>query len=202
MHETCKLTDNIYNYPLMSMGKVKVDSIDDNEEMQIMDEAFCILGFTNQEKTDVHRISAICMQMSRLEFTGIGEVSSPKNLDADETCNEVLQFAESGEALYDAFINPKYKVVFVKNQLPYFLRLLPSGSTNSKCCCCNYRNRINSKNIYGRLFRYLVDMCNSGVRTLVRTDISSNRRKVELLSARTQVLQLFWQIFSSCNRST
>merc|ERR1712180_9462 len=40
MHETCKLTDNIYDYPLMSMGKVKVDSIDDAEEMQIMDEAF------------------------------------------------------------------------------------------------------------------------------------------------------------------
>ena len=52
----------------MSMGKVKVDSIDDNEEMQIMDEAFDILGFTNQEKTDVYRISAICMQMSRLEL--------------------------------------------------------------------------------------------------------------------------------------
>ena len=52
----------------MSMGKVKVDSIDDNEEMQIMDEVFDILGFTNQEKTDVYRISAICMKMSRLEL--------------------------------------------------------------------------------------------------------------------------------------
>ena len=111
MHETCLLSDNIYDYPLMSMGKVKVDSIDDNEEMQIMDEAFDILGFTYQEKTDVYRISAICMQMSRLEFTGMGEVASPKNLDAGETCNNILQFADTGEALYDAFINPKYKVV-------------------------------------------------------------------------------------------
>ena len=131
MHETCLLSDNIYDYPLMSMGKVKVDSIDDNEEMQIMDEAFDILGFTYQEKTDVYRISAICMQMSRLEFTGMGEVASPKNLDAGETCNNILQFAESGEALYDAFINPKYKVVihFEKSQLLFFLRLVLSGST-------------------------------------------------------------------------
>ena len=131
MHETCLLSDNIYDYPLMSMGKVKVDSIDDAEEMQIMDEAFDILGFTYQEKTDVYRISAICMQMSRLEFTGMGEVASPKNLDAGETCNNILQFADTGEALYDAFINPKYKVVihFEKSQLLFFLRLVLSGST-------------------------------------------------------------------------
>ena len=33
------------DYPSCCLGKVKVDSIDDVEEMQIMDEAFDILGF-------------------------------------------------------------------------------------------------------------------------------------------------------------
>ena len=33
------------HYPSCCLGKVKVDSIDDVEEMQIMDEAFDILGF-------------------------------------------------------------------------------------------------------------------------------------------------------------
>merc|ERR1711892_1151994 len=28
LHESCLLSDNIYDYPLMSMGKVKVESID------------------------------------------------------------------------------------------------------------------------------------------------------------------------------
>ena len=62
LHELCQLTDNIYgkktllleqsiihfdfsDYPSCCLGKVKVDSIDDVEEMQIMDEAFDILGF-------------------------------------------------------------------------------------------------------------------------------------------------------------
>ena len=62
MHESCQLSDNIYgkcavdktldahiasskDYPSCCLGKVKVDSIDDEEEMQIMDEAFDILGF-------------------------------------------------------------------------------------------------------------------------------------------------------------
>ena len=65
LHESCKLTDNIYDYPLMSMGKVKVESIDDAEEMQIMDEAFDVLGFSHTEKYDVYRISSICMMLSR-----------------------------------------------------------------------------------------------------------------------------------------
>ena len=111
LHEACKLSDNIYDYPLMSMGKVKVDSIDDAEEMQIMDEAFDILGFTHDEKYDVYRVSALCMHFTKLEFTGMGEVASPKSLDAGENLNDILHFAESGEAMYDAFINPKYKVI-------------------------------------------------------------------------------------------
>ena len=37
LHEYCKLTDDIYDYPCVSMGKVLVDSIDDVEEMEIMD---------------------------------------------------------------------------------------------------------------------------------------------------------------------
>ena len=63
LHELCQLSDNIYgkdsihkmmklcsyalvtDYPSCCLGKVTVDSIDDTEEMQIMDEAFDILGF-------------------------------------------------------------------------------------------------------------------------------------------------------------
>ena len=37
LHASCGLSDDIYDYPAVSMGKVKVDSIDDEEEMLIMD---------------------------------------------------------------------------------------------------------------------------------------------------------------------
>ena len=112
LHEACLLSDNIHDYPSCAMGKVKVDSIDDNEEMMIMDEAFDILGFTRDEKFDVYKVSSFCMQMSRLEFQGMGEVASPKSLDAGETLNQMCHFGDSGEAIYDAFINPKFKVQF------------------------------------------------------------------------------------------
>jgi hypothetical protein len=40
----------------------------------------------------------------------MGEVASPKTLDAGNIANETLGFAQSGEELYDRFINPKFKV--------------------------------------------------------------------------------------------
>ena len=45
--------------------QVTVESIDDVEEMQIMDEAFDILGFTHEEKFDVYKVTSACMVFSR-----------------------------------------------------------------------------------------------------------------------------------------
>ena len=59
----------------------------------------------------MYKMSAICMHISKMEFTGVGEMASPKSLDAGETVNNLLNFADSGETLYDCFINPKYKVL-------------------------------------------------------------------------------------------
>jgi len=149
LHELCQLTDNIYDYPSCCLGKVKVDSIDDVEEMQIMDEAFDILGFKWDEKIDVYRVTSCCMVLSQLEFQGMGEVASPKSLDGGEKINSILNFCDSPEGIYDAFINPKYKVGTEW--------VCKTQNTNS----CEVSVGSIIKNIYGRLFRYIVDMCNN-----------------------------------------
>ena len=41
----------------------------------------------------------------------MGEVASPKSLDGGEKINSILNFCDSPEGIYDAFINPKYKVI-------------------------------------------------------------------------------------------
>ena len=110
LHDTCKLTDDIYDYPLMSMGKVTVDSIDDVEEMQIMDEAFDILGFTKEEKYNVYKISSMCMILSKLEFVGHGDITTAKSLDAGQTLVDMFGYCEAPDELYDRFSNPKIKV--------------------------------------------------------------------------------------------
>ena len=98
----------------------------------------------------MYRVASLCMHFSKLEFTGMGEVASPKSLDAGENLNNILHFAESGEAMYDAFINPKYKVIQTFNM--YLIYLLTFfifsigwyrvGKQNSERDCCDCWNRL------------------------------------------------------------
>merc|ERR1712062_932486 len=61
LKEKCLLTDNILDYWYVSQGKLSVETIDDKEDMQFADEAFDILGFSQQMKYDVFRNTACMM---------------------------------------------------------------------------------------------------------------------------------------------
>ena len=77
-----------------------------------LQQAFDILGFTKQEKYDVYKISATCMHLSRLEFTGHGDMTTGnlKN-GAGETLMEMFQYCGAADEIYDRFCNPKIKVI-------------------------------------------------------------------------------------------
>ena len=49
----CLLSNDIKDYWFVSQGKLTVPTIDDKEDMQFADEAFDVLGFTQEEKYDV-----------------------------------------------------------------------------------------------------------------------------------------------------
>ena len=95
----------------------------------------------------------------------MGEVASPKSLDGGEKINSILNFCDSAEGIYDAFINPKYKVsmmVIVDSPNETTLQVgtewvCKTQNTNS----CEVGTGSIIKNVYGRLFRYIVDMCNN-----------------------------------------
>ena len=50
LKEKCFLTNDIKDYWYVSQGKLQVDGIDDKEDMQYADEAFDILGFSEEMK--------------------------------------------------------------------------------------------------------------------------------------------------------
>merc|ERR1719422_1903232 len=54
----CHTSDDIYDYIYVSQGKTKVDSIDDNEELEYTEDAFNVLGFAEQEKYDCYMLTA------------------------------------------------------------------------------------------------------------------------------------------------
>ena len=56
LKEKCLLTNDIMDYWYVSQGKITVPSIDDREDMQFANEAFDILGFSQDEKYNVFKV--------------------------------------------------------------------------------------------------------------------------------------------------
>merc|ERR1711941_9899 len=54
----CHTSADIYDYIYVSQGKTKVESIDDNEELEYTEDAFNVLGFSDQEKFDCYMLTA------------------------------------------------------------------------------------------------------------------------------------------------
>merc|ERR1711910_7632 len=110
MKEKCLVTDDIYDYSYVSQGKVTVASIDDNEELQMTDEAFDIIGFSQEEKWDCYKLTAAIMACGEVKFVQkgrddqaeMGDVAFPKKVAELYGCD----FNE----LFKAFCKPKIKV--------------------------------------------------------------------------------------------
>merc|ERR1712172_391306 len=68
MKAECMVSDDIYDYIYVSQGKVTVASIDDNEELEMTDAAFDIIGFSNQEKWIATRSLLVSCLLVRLSL--------------------------------------------------------------------------------------------------------------------------------------
>merc|ERR1711910_283013 len=64
----CQCSEDIYDYIYVSQGKTKVESIDDNEELEYTEDAFNVLGFTEQEKFDCYMLTAGVITFGGIEF--------------------------------------------------------------------------------------------------------------------------------------
>merc|ERR1719242_1226320 len=148
--EKCLLTNDIKDYWYVSQGKLTVPSIDDKEDMQFADEAFDILGFSNQMKYDVFRNTACMMHMGNMtkDFVPVGkeeqaEIKDPAN------CEKVAELLGIDcEWMITYFCKPKLKVG---------TEWVQKGST-----CANAASSVSgiARAIYERTFRITVDKCN------------------------------------------
>ncbi|XP_043571152.1 myosin-4-like [Chiloscyllium plagiosum] len=66
--EACLITTNPYDYPFVSQGEISVNSIDDNEELVATDTAIDILGFTNEEKWGIYKLTGAVMHFGNMRF--------------------------------------------------------------------------------------------------------------------------------------
>merc|ERR1711899_590035 len=148
--QKCLLTDNVYDYWWVSQGKTTVDSIDDKEDMMFADEAYDILGFSNDEKYNIYKLTAVVMHMGNLskDFVPVGkeEQAEIKNEATAEKVAEICGIDKDWMIQY--FCQPKLKVGtewVVKGQSC-------SGAGNSVSGI--------ARKIFENVFRFIVQKCN------------------------------------------
>merc|ERR1711936_1516663 len=163
LKDLCLLSDDIYDYFFVSQGKTKVDSIDDNEELEFTDAAFDTLGFSLEEKQDAYKITSSIMHLGEMTFKAKGreEGCEPDDVaPGQRACT--LYGIENFNLFYGNFIRPKIKVgtewVF------------KSQNANQ---CLNAVAAL-ARSMYNRLFMWLVDLCN-------RTLIDATMKKVNFI---------------------
>ena len=63
------------DYKYNSLGEIKVKSIDDVEELDATDSSFDILGFNQDEKNSIYRITAGIMHSGKFFQTGTDKMA-------------------------------------------------------------------------------------------------------------------------------
>ncbi|XP_064780630.1 myosin heavy chain, fast skeletal muscle-like [Oncorhynchus masou masou] len=66
--EMSLITTNPYDFPMCSQGQITVASINDKEELDATDDAIGILGFTNEEKMGIYKLTGAVLHHGNLHF--------------------------------------------------------------------------------------------------------------------------------------
>merc|ERR1719346_759382 len=150
LKEKAHLSDNIYDYWWVSQGKVTVDSIDDKEDMMFANEAFDILGFTNDEKYNCYRLTAVVMHMGNLtkDFVPVGKEEQAEIKDETNATKVAEICGIDKEWMITYFCKPKLKVG---------TEWVSKGQT-----CTGAASSVSGigRKIFENVFRFIVDKCN------------------------------------------
>merc|ERR1711937_697039 len=150
LKEKCFLSNEILDYWYVSQGKLTVPSIDDREDMQFANEAFDVLGFTEEEKYDVFRNTACMMHMGNMtkDFVPVGKEEQAEIKD-DANAQKVADLMKIDcEWMITFFCKPKLKVG---------TEWVQKGST---CTAASNSVAGIARAIYERTFRIVVEKCN------------------------------------------
>ncbi|XP_050586460.1 myosin heavy chain, muscle isoform X24 [Bombus affinis] len=153
LKDMCLLSNNIYDYVNVSQGKITIPNVDDGEECTLTDQAFDVLGFTQEEKNDIYKITAAVMHMGGMKFKQRGREEQAE-ADGTEEGERVAKLLGCDCAdLYKNLLKPRIKVgnEFVtqgrnKDQVAYSVGAM-------------------SKAMFDRLFKWLVKKCNETLDT-------------------------------------
>merc|ERR1711953_1444830 len=146
----CHLSDNIYDYWWVSQGKTTVPSIDDKEDMMYADEAYNILGFSEEETYNVYKLTAIVMHMGNLtkDFVPVGKEEQAEVKDETNAEKVAELCGIDREWMVTYFCKPKLKVG---------TEWVSKGQT-----CDGAASSVGGigRSVYERLFTFIMTKCN------------------------------------------
>merc|ERR1712193_149543 len=142
------LSDDIYDYSYVSQGKVTVASIDDNEELEMTDSAFDIIGFSNEEKWDCYKITAAVMGCGEVKFIQKGRDDQAEPGEMAYPTKVAQLFGCDVHELLKGFCKPKIKVG---------TEWVTKGQT-----CDQATNGVGgiARACFDRIFKWLIIKCN------------------------------------------
>ena len=148
--EKCLLSDDIYDYWWVSQGKTTVDSIDDKEDMMFADEAYDILGFSNEEKYNIYKLTAVVMHMGNFskDFVPVGKEEQAEVKDETNADKVASVCGIDKEWMITYFCKPKLKVG---------TEWVSKGQT-----CDGAASSVSGigRCVYERLFSFIMNKCN------------------------------------------
>jgi len=109
----CCVSNDIYDYIYVSQGKTTVASIDDNEELEYTEDAFNVLGFSDQEKFDCYMLTAGVMTAGGIVYIqkGRDDQAELEKVTPDTFPGKFAQLCGVEAApLFKAFCKPRIKV--------------------------------------------------------------------------------------------
>jgi len=151
LREKCRLSNDIYDYIYVSQGKTKVESIDDNEELEYTEDAFNVLGFSAEEKFDCYMLTAGVMTCGGIEF-------KTKGRDDQAECELIGPETFPGKAA-GAFQVDTYQMIkaFCKPRIKVGTEWVIKGQT-----CEQSTMAVGgiARAIFDRVFKWLIEKCN------------------------------------------
>ena len=147
----CHLSEDIYDYIYVSQGKTKVESIDDNEELEYTEDAFTVLGFGEQEKWDCYMLTAGVMTFGGVEF-------KTKGRDDQAECEQIGPDTFPGKAAALMGVDAMAMIkAFCKPRIKVGTEWVTKGQS-----CEQATGAVGgiARAIFDRLFKWLIEKCN------------------------------------------
>ncbi|KAG5268308.1 hypothetical protein AALO_G00211100 [Alosa alosa] len=108
--EMLLITNNPYDYAFISQGETQVASICDGDELDATDEAFDVLGFTQEEKNSIYKLTGAIMHYGNMKYKQKQREEQAEADGTEDVDKAAYLMGLNSADLVKAFCHPRVKV--------------------------------------------------------------------------------------------